>query len=276
MKRKWIWGLAAVPVIIGFAFAQRLADKRPRLVARGVATSTLTVSPDGKKVLVNGNRIVNLGDGSQIIISGDVSSRSYFSPNGKKILQFNSERDTPQSEQSHNVLVLVNSNSGQRQGSFSFADILNVHGVWWNGDEIIAESPDQTLVFETRSLRLVHKQTQRRKNWYGFLCPDGHTIYWPSAGVAPEILEFADLNTGKILWSRTQVSSGNPLAFSPDGKTVLWPDDTRKGGVVALNTRTGKEKWRMHGPQSSVLALSPDESAIYEARPNGELWKWPR
>ena len=275
MKRKWIWGLAVVPLIAGFVFAKRLADKRPRLVARNVNTSTLTISPDGTKAVINGNHVVNLEDGSQITISGDVSSRSSFSPDGKKIFQFNSERDNPQSESYHEVLALVDSNSGQRQGRFSFADIPNVYGVWWRGDEIIAESPSQTLVFETRDLRLIRTQQRIRKRWHGFLCPDGQTIYALSAGLSPENFEFADLDTGKILWKRAQPSGGHPLTFSMDGQIVLWPDP-QKGGVTALNTRTGVEKWRTRGPQSSVVALSPDESAIYEARPNGELWEWPR
>ena len=48
MKRKWVWGLAALPLVIGLVVAKPLADKRPKLVARGFEASALKFSPNGK------------------------------------------------------------------------------------------------------------------------------------------------------------------------------------------------------------------------------------
>ena len=92
MKRKWMWALAAFAVVAGFVFAKRLADKRPRLVMRGVNASALVVSPGEKRVLSRGSSFVathvfSLKDGSYIYMPGDINSRQIFSPDGKKICE---------------------------------------------------------------------------------------------------------------------------------------------------------------------------------------------
>ncbi len=285
MKRKWMWAVATLPLVVGFVVAKRLVDKRPRVVARDVDASALIISRDEKRAVTRGNaaewsHVIDLDDGSQFSIPGDINSHNFFSPDGKKIYQLNTEWEHQGSAKFHDVFVVRDSASGHTEGQYRFASGADLYGIWWDGDEIIAESPRQTWHFKARSLRLVSTQKQHRAQKYAILCPDGQTIYWDhqtdSMGAAPNVWEFADLHTGKIQWSESRFGSGVPLEFSSDGRIVLWSGGVQQSEIIARDTRNGTEQWRLRGPQSDVIALSPDQSAIYEARPNGELWKWPR
>ena len=285
MKRKWMWMLAVVSLFAGFVVAKRLADKRPRLVVRDVDASQLIFASDGTKMVARGNasawsHIVDLSDGSQFSVPGDVNSRNFFAPDGAKLYQLNTEWENPNGGKFHDVLVVRDAHTGRTEGEFRFASGANLYGAWWHNNEIIVESPRQTWHFRARDLRLVGTQKQRRTQAYAILCPDGRTLYWlqttDAMGATPDVWKFADLNSGKILWSDSKFGS-SMREFSVDGHTSLWSDNAEEQiEVVARDTRTGAEKWRLRGPQSSVVALSPDQSAVYEARPNGELWKWPR
>lgn len=284
MKRKWLWLLAGVPLVVGLVLARRLADKRPRLVARGLKVSEMAISPDGKRIVVQGNwsaksRIIRLDDGSQVSIPSS-SSAFFFSPDGTKLYQLNFEFEH-QGESFHQTLVLYDADSGRVEGRFQFERGLNLYGALWRDGEVVAESPRQTWHFEAHGLRLSGTQKRQPARRNATLCPDGKTLYWRSEeermSTTPMTLYFADLGSGKILWQgKLALVGGMPLGFSVDGRTVLFSDGKRKGEVIARDTRTGAEQWRLRGPQSSVLALAPDQSAVYEARGNGELWKWRR
>ena len=309
MKRNWMWLLAVVPLFAGFVFVTfmvdersqttgerlQVADKRsplilkhPKLVTRGLDFSDLVISPTGEKAVVRGNfgsdgdwsRIVNLNDGSKISAPGSVLARNIFSPDGKRICQLDVEMEKPTSDEFNDVLVLSDASTGKTEKKFHFAPGANLYGFWWQGGEITVESPRQTWRFEARELRLVSTQTRRRKH-NANLCPDGKTLYWErttdKTGVAPVTWSFADVNTEKILWSDTPITeAGGPTGFSVDGRVVLWKDVQAPNDIIARDIRTGAEKWRFRGPKSSVVALAPDNSALYEVRENGELWKWPR
>ena len=284
MKRKWIWSLAALPLIIFWVVAKPLADKRPQLVARDVDATGLVISPDQSKALARGiaaTHIVNLKDGSQISIPGNDNSRNFFSPDGKEIYQLSTEREKQHPDKYRDSLVVRDADSGRAQGQFQFANNANLYGVWWHGNEIIAESPRQTWHFDANTLRLLnaqpqHRTLQNRALQSVTLCPDGKT----GAKIeefGTDFYKFFDLDSGKMLWKLSN-EEAMPSQFPPDGAVVLTQKILTRniGDFIARDLRTGAEKWRLRGPQSSVLALAPDESAIYEARENGELWKWPR
>ena len=179
----------------------------------------------------------------------------------------------------YNILLVRDANSGRIEGKFRFPRNAELYGVWWHEEEIIAESPYQTWHFEPRTLHLVSTQRQHRtqtwswrKQAYCDLCPDGQTLHCMRLYTR----EYIDLRTGKTLWKESNDSrkgGENTVGYSANGRTVLMHKDK---DVIARDTRTGKEQWRLRGLQSSVIALAPDQSAIYEARQNGELWKWPR
>ncbi len=288
MKRKWMWALAALPLVLGLVVAKRLADKRPRLIARGLDISGVTISPDGKRIIVRGDKgvksqVIHLDNGPQFSIPGDANSHFFFSPDATKIYQLNTEWEKPETKQHvavfHKELEVRDAYSGRLKGQFRFANDANLYGVTWQSDELIAESPRQTWHFDLGTLRVRNIQKQNRTQAHADLCPDGRTLYWLTSGkmhALSNAWEVADLNTGKIL--RNGAKFGETIIqFSADGHTALWFRYDGKGyEVVARDTRTGIEKWRLRGPQSPAIALSPDESALYEARPNGELWKWPR
>ena len=174
--------MAVVPLIVGFVLAWRLAEKRPRLVARGFNVVDLVISPDGKRAVgqSNGatlNHVVDLDDGFQSSIAGNYS-RNSFSPDGKKIYQLNTEWENPKSREIYDVLVLCDADSGRTKNQFRFASGANLYGVWWHSNELIAESPRQSWYFDARTLRLIRTEKQRRTQTYAFLCPDGQTLYW--------------------------------------------------------------------------------------------------
>lgn len=284
MKRKWMLALATLPLIILLVFAWRLADKRPQLVARDLKVAELWISPDGKSIVTHGDwspksHIIRLDGGSQVSIPTS-NSEFFFSPDGTKLYQLNFEFE-PQGEKFHQTLVLYDAASGRREGRFQFARSVLLYGALWRDGEVVVESDRQTWHFEARSLRLLGTQKRNKlAQRIATLCPDGETIYWPIGqgkwNTSPYIWTFADLRTGRILWSDgPKPVDVTPVGFSGDGRIVLWSGGKSNGEVVARDTRTGVEKWRLRGPQSSVIALSPDASAVYEAR-DGKLWKWPR
>ena len=278
MKRKWIWGLAIVPLIIGFIVAKSLADKRPRLVARGVNAKNLSmsISPDGKWLYTAGRTIEVAGNASfQFPLSEtDFDGPTFFCENGTRLCQFSYEIPPCGFGVScHSVLSLRSARSGKVISRFDFPDsdsTINVYGASLQGNEIVVESQQKTWRFQVKNLRFLSLQKRQRTLPAAGLCPDGKTLY--RGVIATKTLEFRDLHTEKLLWTIPQEISRSPQ-FSFDGALFLM---RKKGEIIAYDTRTGKENWRFHGPQSSAIALSPDQSAIYEARPNGELWKWPR
>lgn len=222
-----------------------------------------------------------MGDGSQISIPSG-SSSFFFSPDGTKLYQLNLEFEH-QSGSFHQALVLYDADSGRREGQFQFESGIIIYSATWREGEIIAQSSFQSWRLNSRNLRLLATQNQNSKLVLPSidLCPDGETLYWridkDNIGSKPHTWNFADRHTEKILWSDgPKFNGGAPSGFSVDGHIVLSAGGTPKGEVSARDVRTGKERWRLRGPQSSVLALAPGEGAVYEARPNGELWKWPR
>ena len=278
-----MWGLAVVPLIAVLVFSWRLTNKRPHLVARGLSIAELTIAPDEKSIVVSENgwsqksQIIRLDSGSRTSIPTSVSEL-FFSPDAKNLYQLNFEFER-QNEKFHQTLVFYDAVSGRRKGRFQFDRGVLLYGATWRDGEIVVESDRQSWHFEAQSLRLIGTRTRNRlARRNATLCPDGETIYW-SIGqgkwdTRPYIWTFADLRTGKILWSDgPKPADVAPVGFSPDGRVVLWPSG--KSEIVARDTRTGVEKWRLRGPRSSVVALSPDANAVYEAR-DGKLWKWPR
>lgn len=283
MKRKWIWGLAALPLIVGLVFAKALADKRPQLVLRGKNITALTISPDGKKALARDRNLesswlIKLEEGQPYLIEGSADSVNCFSPDGKKIYQLVTKLFSDNPSVFHRALVVTDVYMNRKEGEFGFAPDATPYGVWWHDSEITVESASLTWRFEASSLKLKSTQKHNRPQRSATLCPDGQTIYWPVVSQTrnPKLSawNFADLQSGKVLWSRPK--NQTLAGFSVDGRTVLWSNGDANVGVMAHDTRTGREKWRLRGPQSDVLALSPDEKFVYEARQNGELWKWPR
>ena len=284
MKRKWVWALAIVPVVTAFIFAWRLADKRPRLVARGFKTAEVMIAPDGKKIVAFGGwsahgQIVRLGDGSRTPLSS--GEPSFFSPDGSQLYQLNFEMENG-GKGVHCTLVLCDADSGRKRARHQFESGVVLYGASWQGGEIVAESARQTWHLDARTLRIIstRKRAFKLSPRNATLCPDGET-FWFRDGEnrigMPMIVKFVDLRTGQELWQAEPVMKrGTPLGFSGDGRTVLLSDNREPMEIIARHTRTGAEKWRMRGPQSFVLALAPDQSAIYEARTNGEIWKWPR
>ena len=287
MKRKGILVVAVLPLVIGLFVAKRLADKRPNVVTHGVGFKSakfLAISPNGERMFVwpyvapsdpnhdSSAQIVSLCDGSRVDVPVDSLDSdwfgAFFSSDSQRIYQLSFHNDMIGDKGVD--LVRISARDGRKKKEFLFAEVNEFYGFYARGNEVIAESPHRTWHLNANHLQILTLQTRNRSPDldYGLLCPDGKTVMKPN--YYPD--EFRDLETGKLLWRLPEEIPQNPK-FSPDGRTLL----TQKNGeVIARDTRTGIEKWRLRGPQSSVLALAPDESAIYEARENGELWKWPR
>ena len=288
MKRKRVWVLAALLLCVVFACAKWLANKRPLLVGSGLDISEMTVSPDGERIVVPDkwgmkSQIIRLVDSSRISIPISTSASYFFSPDGTKLYQRNFYLDfDEQGESFHHTLVLYDAASGRVEGRFQFKRGVNLYGAAWRDGEVVAESARQTWHLAPSTLQLTSTQPRQSPHHSASLCPDGQTLYWRGdwlngqarMGVNADTWSFADLNSGEILWNDPQRLG--PLGFSTDGRTVLFFDSRGESKIIARDTRTGAEKWRLRGPQSPIIALSPDQSAIYEARSNGELWEWPR
>ena len=296
MKRKRIWVLAVVPLIVGFVFAKQLADKRPQLVARDVfADAGLIFSGDEQRFAavrdesayqrISAQIVGNFGAERIEVLTDSIDPFLFFSPDGKWIYQldldsyYGSTNDmgmdyrNPRPDEKIG-LVGRNGLDNQSRATIRFTfpgPQKDFYGAYLFDHEIVVESREKTWYLDANNLRILNTQVQKRSLTSVHLCPDGKTLYRRVYGHT-DFWEFLDLPTEKTLWKLPDDNSGFPK-ISGDGRLSLRIE---QGEVVARDTRTGVEKWRLRGPQSGVIALAPDQSAIYEARPNGELWKWPR
>ena len=279
MKRTWMWGLAALPVVVGLVFAQALADKRPRLVARGVVTSFLKFSPDGRLLFAHSPAqtfgvTIALKDGSRTQIPGDYNPETaFFSSDSRRIYEiFSLSEVNMEGIDVYYRIVGHDARDGKSATKFAFPSTGLLEDAYVRGDQIVVESSAKIWYLNARDMKVTGAQSRKQHlSSVHLLCPDGQTVCRRNQ-VPTDVWEFVDLPTGKLLWKLPLDDTGYPI-FSSDGRLTL-----RKSGdqVIARDTRTGAEKWRLRGPQSSVIALAPDQSALYEARENGELWKWPR
>ena len=285
MKRKWLWALVALPLIVGFVFAKRLADKRPQLMARGIDGSNMLISSDGEWLF------------APLEISDFVTGR-LFGFDGQPLKFAPSHDSRPGVLTSIAALHRINVDGKSRQKSEATLEEVSfyagevklgatkkpdkkrfifpgrdedLYGVCVRDGEIIVESRLDTWHLNAKNLHVLREQKRQRALSHATLCPDGKTLFY-DLDSEKGIYQFSDIETAKPLWKR-QFGARYNLRFSLDGRLLVTSEN---GVVIARDTRTGVEKWRLRGPQSPYIALAPDESAIYEARKNGELWKWPR
>ena len=300
MKRKWMLSLAALPLIVGLVVAKSLADENSRLVARDIfADAKLIFSADEKRVLAVRDesaygrisaQIVELPGESRVeVLTDSIDAFLFFSPNGQWVYQLDLDsyygstddlgmdyrRPTP--DEKIGIVgrdALHDQSKATIRFTFPGSD-KDFYGAYLHGREIIVESRQRTWHLDANDLQILSSQPRKRKLTYVRLCPDGETLchrVYRKVDNGTDFWEFLDLKTGKPLWKMPDDNTGFPQ-LSSDGQLLL---KNKNGEVIARDTRTGAEKWRFRGPQSSVVALSPDQSAVYEARENGELWKWPR
>jgi WD40 repeat protein len=86
------------------------------------------------------------------------------------------------------------------------------------------------------------------------VAPDGKTVASASGGVDQAVYLW-DPSTGKeVRRQRSPVSDPDLLTFAPDGKTLL----VGRGGLLVLDTATGREVFRAGAPSGSAVAISPD------------------
>lgn len=277
MKRKWIWVLAIAPLIVGFVFARRLANKRPQLLGRHMAAWHLLPSSDGEWLFVQ-YRDSDIDNGRIVGMNGDLKpsdSSLYVLPSLAMIQRVRTVKN------SEGLLEGVsfdptdfdsNAPENRDKKRFMFLGARDdLYGACVRSEEIVVESRQQTWHLDSRNLHILATQKRKRSLTNVLLCPDGKTLIDDIDG-EKGIYQFIDLETEKPLWKRRLGAYYN-LNFSFDGRLLVVLEN---GVVIARDTRTGVEKWRLRGPKSWVLAVSPDESTVYEARENGELWKWPR
>ncbi len=288
MKRELIWALAIVPLIFSPAMAEPLVDKSPRLVARNFEVVELIFSTDGKWLFGDNGFMV----GQTLALTGGARARIFsdsqdnfigFSPDDKWIFQlgldsyegfiddegYDFRNPTPDG-----IIGIVGRST--REGSketirFTFTGArADFYGAYLRDDEIIVESREMTYHLDAHNLRVLRTEPQTRtlRNVI-WLLGDGKTVLVSGGRLG---LKFVDLPTEKTLWTQPY-GAGSGFRFTLDGRLILRMES---GVIVAREARTAKEVWRFRGPASRYFWLSPDQTAIYEARPNGELWKWPR
>ena len=287
MKRKIIGVLTALLLSFGSAKADSTIDPRARLVARDFDVVGLAFSADEKWLFGHNGR----GSGQTLALTGGARAKIFsdsmdgyigFSPDDRWLYQLDLDSyegfiddygvdfrfPTPD-----DVIGIVGRST--RAGSketirFTFPGARrDFYGASVRGDEVIAESREMTYYLDARDLSILRTQPQTRTLKNVYLLGDGKTLL----GTAEDLgLKLVDLATEKTLWKQPY-KSGSGFRLTPNGRLLLRMES---GVIVARNTRTAKEEWRFRGPTSHSFWLSPDESAIYEARQNGELWKWPR
>ncbi len=301
MKRKWIWALAVLPLVAGLIVAGRLADNRPRLVAhltssvsgisvfpsRAIHATDLFISPDGKRIFVryigeDFGEIVDLTTGSVSQMPDtdnvDFQYNVLFSADSRYFYQVSFCSPTPSGERSQDCQALLSrdARSGVINQQFVISNYVveDFYGIALDRKKILLRSRAKAWLLNFMTLQVVGSDRKRGTFKNVRLCTDNKTIYSfqldQKYGITT--VQFFDLQSEKLLW---QMPLEGELRFtmSSDGLIVLSMEN---GVVIARDLRTGQVKWRFSGPRNHVLAVSPDQSAIYEARENGELWKWPR
>ena len=300
MKRKWIWALAVVPLIAGLVLAKRLADKRPRLVAhlktsvpvgggtsRAIHATNLFISPDGSRLFV---RYLGEGFGDGVALTTgsvsrmpdpDIQHDVLFSADGRHFYHLDSCRFDVSAKQDHRcqALSLFDARSGVLQKQFvipktAHVAYKNFYGTALAQGQLVLEGRGHTWRLDPNDLRVVGVYPNQHTLRMGHFCSDGKTLSLLQINRANNALtaQFFDLQSEKLLW-QMPLEENWKFATSSDGRIAL---SLEHRVVISRDLRTGAEKWRLPGPQSHVLAVAPDQSAIYEARANGELWKWPR
>ena len=306
MKRKWLFA-ATLSVLVGaFIMAKNLSDKRPRFFASIPHAVQLTFSPDGRKLFVqqaeDRGEIIDVASKERTNIAGvqPLSHRFFFAPNNEDIMQFClAGHETMNFATSEFNVTVVEPRICAYGGSygkdlFTFSLPTDCYGAYLRNGEIVCESRTSTSTRNCDSYSYaggILSTTPRKRVLAGpafasggihpddetivgaALVPDGKTLWTYRNGK----YQFWDLNTQKPLWTLASYGSANieeVPAFQPslDGRLILAQKDR---SIVAYNTRTGTEQWRVFGPQSLAFALSPDERTIYEARTDGQIWVWP-
>lgn len=247
-------------------------------MARDIAATDLTISADGTQLFARDNsqhfgQVLNLQHGSRANVrASDFNFTPIFSADKTRIyqLQVNVNMNNGKPWDIPPALLAHDINSGKIKAIFDFSsEEDHFYGAFLQGDIVTVESKNKTWHLDSRNLQIISVEKQNRPVTYAILCPDSRTLYDVVTGDDAR-WEFTDLESGKLLW---QKRTGALAGFSVNGQDCLWQED---GEVIVCDTRTGAEKWRLRGPQSAVLALSPDENAVFEARSDGKLWRWPR
>lgn len=287
MKRKWIWALTALLLSVGFVLVKRVADKRPRVMARDVETPTLVVSPiaDERAILVardveasllevspdgqllfahseaqQSATVIGLKEDLRVVIPVDYNPVSaFFSADSRRIYEIYNQPDVnADGIDVHFRISGHDARTGKSAREFVFPLSENIYGAYARGTEILVESKQKTWRLDERTLRVLGTRPQKRTTFDETLIPDGKTLFTLDA--QHNTFKFKDLITHKLLW-QIRDNEWNSV-FSPDGRTVLTQKNNE---IVARDTRTGDEQWRLRGPQSSVVALSPDEKTLYRS-----------
>ena len=311
MKRKWILAVAVLPLVIGLIVAERLSDKHPRVVVakpladkrprvvvhlttsvpvgggtKRIYATELFMSPDGKKLFVRYNserfgQIIALDTGSVTQLPDSNGNYNvFFSTDSRNLYQMEGYSPAPSAKEisGREAFSLRDARTGALKSRFvDFKPtglILTGEGALYGAalhqKRIVLGLGERTIFLDPGNLQILG--TNRNKGVFkndGWLCAGGEIFYSHSATQA---VDFFDLQTKKLLW-QLPLNADWKFAISSDGHLVVTPE---RGFVVARDLRTGQEKWRFRGPRSQVLTVTPDQSAIYEARESGELWKWPR
>lgn len=200
MKRKWIWVVAAAPLVVGLVFAKRLADKRPRLVALDVDTSALVispvadnpailmardiyaslleVSPDGQLLFAHSEAqqsatIIVLKNDSRSVIPADYNPVSaFFSADSRLIYEIYNQPDVnADGIDVHFRISGHNARSGKSAREFVFPLSENIYGAYARGTEIIVESQQKTWRFDERTLHVLGTRPQKRTASDSFFIP---------------------------------------------------------------------------------------------------------
>ena len=293
-----MWLLAALPMVVSLFFAESFVGKRPHIVAhlttsvpegggtKRIYATDLVMSPDGKKLFVRYNnarmgQIIALDTGSVTPLPDSNGNYSvFFSTDSRNLYQMEDYSSAPSVKETfgREVFSLRDARTGALKSRFidfkSIDLILTGEGMIYGSalhqNRVVLGLGERTVFLDPNSMQVLG--TSRNKGVFkndGWLCAGGEIFYSPSATQA---VDFFDLKTKKLLW-QLPLNTDWKFAISSDGRLVVTPE---RGFVVARDLRTGQEQWRFRGPRSQVLTVAPDQSVIYEARENGELWKWPR
>ena len=289
MKRVWMLVSAGTLFMASVVATGRIVNQEAHHIPRILGTQLLVFSPDGKKLVTMGESGTDVWDTQTYVHLSHCSTRYtgynflylsdhfLFCPLVKDDTEVHNDLGQTYTDPGFGPWNLwrVNTLTAKEDFDFKFASQepqkdVDFYGVRVDVNEIVCESRLETRVLEAQNGQVIRVQKQHRTVINAQLVPDGKTLC-QSNGSDLSRLFFFRMNDGKRLWKwNTGVFLVSPH-FSQDGHLVMV---FKNGMVVARDTQTGKETWRLRGLQSEVFALTPNGHALYEARRDGQIWSW--